>query len=167
MYQPGEMIVYGSSGVCEVKEICKRKTMSGEEGDYYQLSPVYSTEMIYTPIDTGVFMRPILTQVQAEGLLNQIPEISQEVYYNNNISMLRAHYEAFFQTHQCEDLLKLIKSIHLKNEEALRNKKKLGRVEQHYLKLAQELLCGELSVALDLPRETVTENLQNAVEQAS
>ena len=54
MYQAGDYIVYGTSGVCRVDEI-KPSPFEGEEGrQYYTLTPVTGTETIYIPVDSPV-----------------------------------------------------------------------------------------------------------------
>lgn len=165
MYQPGEMIVYGNSGVCRVAQVCRRAVAGCGEKLYYRLQPLYSTEVIYTPVDTCVFMRPAMTRTQAQGLIESIPALPQDAYHNANLAMLKAHYEGFFHDHSCESLLRLIRSIHAKDEEAQRSKKKLGRVEQHYCKMAEELLNGEMAVALGIPRESVPDYIRGSVER--
>jgi CarD family transcriptional regulator len=165
MYQPGEMIVYGQCGVCRVVQISKRPSPTGEDKLYYQLEPVYSTEVIYTPVDTPVFMRPALTREQACALIEQIPSIPNQPYHNQNIGMLRAHYEELFRAHSCETLLELLRSIYVKNAEARRANKKPGRVEQNYRKLAEEMLHGELAVALGIAREEVPAYIQSCLEK--
>ena len=56
MYQAGDYIVYGTSGVCRVDEI-KPSPFEGEEGrQYYTLTPVTGTETIYIPVDSPVLL---------------------------------------------------------------------------------------------------------------
>ena len=55
--------MYGISGVCRVAKIGKPQFASGDHKKlYYTLVPEYGTETIYAPVDTTVFMRPILTE---------------------------------------------------------------------------------------------------------
>lgn len=46
-------------------------------------------------------------------------------------------------------------SIYAKKQDAVRQQKKFGVTDEKYLKRAEELLFGELAVALELPREEV------------
>ena len=50
MYQVGDLVIYGSSGVCRVSAVGKPGVSYVDEGkDYYTLSPLYGTEVIYAP----------------------------------------------------------------------------------------------------------------------
>ena len=69
MFQPGDFVVYGSSGVCRVIQV---GALEGKSADptrqYYTLQPVFESERIYTPVDSGVFMRPAMTKEQGPGV---------------------------------------------------------------------------------------------------
>ena len=68
MFQKGEYVIYGNNGICCIKEIgIPVGTPMGRSGkEYYMLAPVFGSGTIYAPLDTKVFMRPILTKAQAE-----------------------------------------------------------------------------------------------------
>ena len=71
MFQPGDIIVYGNTGVCKVVEL-SRPNLPGvdQKKDYYLLFPLFQDEKIYSPVDnTKVFMRPVISRKQAEELL--------------------------------------------------------------------------------------------------
>ena len=73
MYHTGEFIVYGTSGVCEVTAVGQPAFARDEGRLYYTLTPVYGTETIYIPVDSPVFMRPVISREQAEALIESIP----------------------------------------------------------------------------------------------
>ena len=60
MYQAGEFIVYGTSGVCKVEAVGKSPFEGEEDKLYYTLTPVAGTETIYLPVDSPD--RPALSQ---------------------------------------------------------------------------------------------------------
>ena len=63
MYKKGEYVIYGNNGICRIENIGipKGTPMAASGKDYYTLSPVFGSGNIYAPVDTKVFMRPILT----------------------------------------------------------------------------------------------------------
>ena len=74
MYQIGELIVYGGTGVCRVEGIETQKQKgTAETRDYYLLKPLYQDGTIRIPVDTKVFMRPVISRGEAEGLIDAIP----------------------------------------------------------------------------------------------
>ena len=167
MFQPGDLIVYGNNGVCRVIKVGKPEvTVANGKRLYYTLQPLYSTEIIYTPVDSGVFMRPVISRDEAEKLISQIPQIRENVYTNRNLTMLSAHYEAAFQSHSCADLIQLIKSVYAKNASAEQHGKKPGQIDQRYMRRAENLLHGELAVSLGISRDDVSGYIAKAVTAA-
>ncbi|MBQ3567528.1 MAG: hypothetical protein IJA25_01185, partial [Anaerotignum sp.] len=67
-------------------------------------------------------------------------------------------------TYQCEDLVKLIKTVYQKEKNMLEKGKKLAKTEQEYGKLAKELLHREFSMALEIPYDEVEAYIAKKVE---
>ena len=74
MYNVGDLVFYGSTGVCRIVEIKKPNAVKEkEERLYYTLKPLYQECMISTPVDNDkVFMRPIITKEEAERIIDTI-----------------------------------------------------------------------------------------------
>ena len=64
-------------------------------------------------------------------------------------------------SHDCEDLVRLIKTVYFKSKKQAEKGKKPSQTDQHYMKRAEELLNGELAVALDIKYEDVPEYIEN------
>ena len=64
--------------------------------------------------------------------------------------MLAEHYRSLMRTHDCDDLVQLIKTIYGKNRERTAQGKKPARTEAEYMKRAEELLHGVLGNELSL-----------------
>ncbi|MDD6159789.1 MAG: CarD family transcriptional regulator [Oscillospiraceae bacterium] len=155
MYSAGDKVIYAGSGVCEVVEVCTPNFSRSERGrQYYRLRPFYSTETIYIPVDTSLFMRPIITAEEAKALIARIPELECAPCTGASITSLRQQYEQFFLRYDCLDYIRLLKGV----EEKCRSGKKLGQTDLRYRKRAEEMLCGELAAALGLsPGEAAEE----------
>lgn len=164
MYQVGDLIIYEQTGVCRIDEIGAPAVPYLDKGKtYYTMAPMYSTETIYVPVDTKAFMRPIMARAEAEELIRRIPAIGEETIEIKNLQMLSIHYQASFQTHDCNDLVRLIKTVYLKNENAQKSGKKPGKIDERYLKRAEDLLYGELAAALGIPRECVPDYIKRTL----
>lgn len=74
MFQPGSLIVYGSTGVCRVEDVGPKKIMKDILKTCYTLTPLYSRETITVPVDSPVIMREVISREQAEQLIDRIPE---------------------------------------------------------------------------------------------
>ncbi len=161
MYEVGDKIIYGSSGVCVVTELCTPNFSREERGrKYYKLRPVYGTETIYAPVDTQTYMRPVITRAEADALIARIPEIAEQVCSSHSITALRQQYDEFFRGHDCEAYVGLIKGIYSKG----RTGKKLGQTDQRYMKRAEDVLYGELAVALELTPAEIPAYIKAAIE---
>ena len=165
MFQPGEKIVYGTTGVCTVQEVTPRDDLPGTAPGtlYYALEPLSGSGIIYLPVDAPVFMRPVITRQEAEALVARIPEMAAEAYHQRNLQMLRNHYQEVLQSHDCEKLLEMTMSIHVKEKQAIKAGRKLGQIDARFQKRAEELLWGELAVALEIPVEEVPRYIQGKV----
>ena len=78
MYEVGDLIVYGRTGICEVTEITTLK-MDGVPKDklYYILRPVREKRgKVFTPVDNEkIVMRKVISKEEAEELIREIPQI--------------------------------------------------------------------------------------------
>ena len=127
MFQEGDLVVYGSSGVCRVVQIGALESQAADPNrQYYTLQPLFESERIYTPVDSGVFMRPAMTKEEAQNLIRQIPEIDGDVCTERNPANLRIHYEASLQSHECRELIRMIKGIRRKTRETEKKGRKMG-----------------------------------------
>lgn len=148
-YPVGALIVYGGSGVCRVIGV---GVPEGQSKTYYTLAPLYGTEVIYAPVDTRVFLRPVLTKEEADDLIRSMPSIRAERVETGNLQLRSRQYQASFQSHDAADLVKLIKTIHWRDAAARESGKRPGKLEEKYRKRAEELLYGRAVGSIgDLP----------------
>ncbi len=168
MYKPGEKIIYGSTGVCVVKEITAQKASAeDEEKLYYTLEPVYQSGVIYIPVNSKVFMRPIISEDEANALIDSIPDMPVSVHQSSVLRELEEYYSSFFQSHDCALLMELTRSIYAKKDLMARQNRKFGAVDEKYLKRAEDLLYGELAAALNIERVQVPDYITKRLQGAS
>ena len=162
LYQIGEVILYGSTGVCRVTDIVSKKFSRTEpEKLYYILAPLYQTGTITTPAENGkIFTRPVISRDEAISLIDTIPTIKAEAYHNQNLQQLENHYKEELESHDCGDLLRLTMSTYQKKREREQAKLKFGAVDRRYMERAEDLLFGELAVALGIERDSVPAFIQ-------
>ena len=143
MFQPGELLVYGTTGVCRVEGV------------------------IYAPVDSQkVPIRPVISRQEAENLIDLIPSIQAETCHAPTLQALAQHYQSAVCSHDCRELLELMMSIYAKQRQAEAQKRRLGMVDERYMKQAERLLYGELSAALGIPFEEVQPYIARRVEEA-
>ena len=166
LYQTGELILYGGTGVCRVTDIVARKFSRTEpEKLYYVLTPLYQTGTITTPVDNGkVFTRPVISRDEALSLIDSIPGVEAEAYHNQNLQQLENHYKHELESHDCRDLLRLTMSTYRKKQEREQAKLKFGAVDRRYMERAENLLFGELAVALDIEKDSVQSFIEDRLQ---
>ena len=168
MFQPGELVVYGTTGVCRVEEITTPDMRGADrKKSYYLLKPLQQDGVIYTPVDNEkVSIRPVISAKEAEELIDLIPGIQAEACHAPTLQALAQHYRAAVQSHDCKELIELMMSIYAKRRQAEAQKRRLGMVDERYMKQAEHLLHGEFAAALGIPYEEVPAYIARRVEGA-
>ena len=166
MFQIGDLVVYGGEGVCRVLDI-GIPDIPGLEFDspYYTLKPLYRDGKTFTPVNTNVFMRAVISKEEAQDLIRQIPEIDPDPFVESNLRLLSEHYEETIQAYDCAGLIRLIQAVYSKGVTAVENRKKLGQIDERYRRRAEDLLHGELAVALDIPKDNVKDYIEESVQE--
>lgn len=165
MYQVDELVFYGSTGVCRIEGIAMQTMPGLPEQLCYTMNPVHQQCIIHTPVNSDkVFMHSVISREEVEELIKLIPTIQAEPYHSKATGELAEHYAASIQTHNCESLIELTMWTYAKKQELEGRKRKFGVVDVRFMKQAEELLFGELPVALDLPKEEVPAYIASRVE---
>lgn len=161
MYAVGEKIIYGENGVCLVERIAPLE-MSGASVDklYYHLRPLVGSGTYFTPVDSGAYMRPVISRQQAEELIAAIPGIEPAICNDNRFNHVDAFYKELFKLHTCEALVAIVKGLHYRMTE---RKTKSSRAEAT-MKRAKDMLHGELSVALEIDIKEVEAYIMGKLE---
>lgn len=169
MFQPGDLVVYGATGVCRVCSIGRPDLAGADRSkEYYCLEPLHQAGVIYAPVgNPKVSIRPVITREEANALIDRIPGMQPAVYRGATIQALTQQYQAAVHSHDCEKLVGLVMSIYNKQQQAAVQNRRLGMVDERYMKQAEQILHGELSAALDIPLEQVPAYIAQRVEAAS
>ena len=165
MFQVGDYVICSNKGVCEVENITVLNISGADkEKEYYILKPLYSAgSTVYVPVDSQKdhTMRKVLERTEAERLIGTIPEIPLLVITNDK--MTEQMYKDCMKSNDCQELVKLIKTIHQRKQKRIQAGRKITAVDAKYSHLAEENLYGELAVALDLTREEVSGYITAAI----
>lgn len=156
MFKKGDCVICGGKGVCSIEDITTLN-MPGvdKEREYFILKPLYiAASTVYVPVDTAEeSLRDILTREKAEKLIHGIPQIPFITITNEK--MLEQEYRVCMKANQCEEWIKIIKTIYMRKQKRIEAGRKVTAVDAKYVKLAEDNLYGELAVALEMPRESV------------
>ncbi len=157
MFSVGDKIIYNESGVCTVETIAPLDLSDGRL--YYHLQPLVGSGKYFSPVDSGAFMRPVISQEEAEALIAAIPDIEPAVCNDTRFNHVDAFYKELFRKHTPEALVSIIKGLRIR---AMGKKAKSTRAEAT-MKRAKEALYGELSVALSIAYPETEEYVRNQI----
>ena len=167
MYQPGELVVYGATGVCRVEELTHLPG-GDRKKQYYLLKPLWQDGVIYAPVDSEkVPMRPVISREEAEALIDQIPGIQAAVCRGPTVQAMAQQYQSAVRDGGHQALIEMMKAIHHKRGMAESKNRRLGMVDERYMKQAERMLYGELAAALELPYDHVEGYIAVRLEGAS
>lgn len=168
MFQVGDLVLYGTTGVCRVTEIAQKDlTGKGNAQLYYHLSPLYQSCMISAPVNSEkIFIRPIISREEAEVLIDQMPSLRAKEYATGATRELTERYEAAINTHDCRTLVQLISSISVKKQALEQQKRKFSALDERYMRRAEDLLHGELAAALGIEKKEVPDYIERRVNAA-
>ena len=157
MFQIGELVMYGSTGVCRVEGISGLDQPGGDRGKrYYLLKPLWQDGMIYAPVDSEkVPMRPVMGRAEAEALIYRMPEIPAAACRGGTPQALTQQYQSAVRDGGHQALIEMMKAIRHKRGMAESKNRRLGLVDERYMKQAERLLYGELATALEIPYDHV------------
>jgi len=166
VYKIGDLIVYGSEGVCRVDQVGHLDNPRFDKSiEYYTLLPLYRDGKVYTPVDTTVSIRPVISKDEAEEMISGITDVTPEIFETRNLREPEEHYKTRISTHRCADLIYLIRSIRLKRHKLTGLGKKLGVIDERYMKRAEDMLHGEFAVALSIPKDSVAEYIAGKLDE--
>ena len=161
MYAVGEKIIYGEQGACEVSEV-GHVAMQGIAKDrlFYTLRPVSGGGTIYAPVDSPVYMSPVMPPEEAKAFLDAIPTIDATYCTETKVTRADAYYKSIFSSHSREALVGMLKG--LKGCSTDRRHTLNLRLER-ISKRARELLESELSAALGISAAEAQQKLSEAL----
>lgn len=166
MFQIGELMVYGATGVCRVEGYTS-PDRPGEDRRYYLLKPLWQDGVIYAPVDSEkVPMRPVMSRTEAEALIDRMPDIPAASCRGNTAQALAREYQSAVKAGEHQALVEMMKAIHRKRGAAEAKNRRLGMVDERYMKQAERLLYGELATALEIPYDGVEDYIAARLEGA-
>lgn len=161
MYKIDDYVMYRHD-VCKIKDIRENK-LTGKT--YYVMTPLDDESLIIDiPTEDKMgFLRDIISKDDAEKLINSIPSI--EPLNSIKDKDLVCLYKELINTGTHENLIKIIKTTYLRNEDRLNNNRKVSEKDSTYFKLAEKYLYNELSISLCMKADEVKNYIIKVVNE--
>lgn len=168
MFEQGEYIVYGSTGVCKVEKVTTMD-MDGIPGDklYYILRPYHKEDReIFTPVDNKkTKMRKLLSPEEIKSYLEGFKElddfkISKEKFREDN-------YKQCVRGCDFKEILTLVKSLLKRKRARFMDGKNFPSTDERYLKTAENILFSEISYVLKLSKSEIEEIFRTNMKETA
>ena len=145
MYQISDHIMYGYEGVCRV-EFVGHPNVPGlnREREYYLLESVRRGTQVYTPVDTKMTMRPVLSEAELNDALSRFPSLSITDELPSDTKSSAEYYRSTLQKLNFLQTLLLYKALFHRQKRQMAIRKTLSTTDQRFMKQAEELLCSEI-----------------------
>lgn len=156
MFQIGDLLFYGTNGVCRVSEICSSPFDSTDTRSFYKLTPIseHSTLVIFTPIDNDrVVMRPLISKEEAEALIARLGEIEKVAVAVEKYR--KDAYREAIREGAPEGFVKILKTVRARREVFRKTRRRVPDLDNDFEFTAKNCLYGELCTVLGIPREEI------------
>ena len=146
MYKTNDYVIY-KRYVCKIKAI---KNNDINVQSYYVLMPIDDeTLTIEVPVDNKMgYLRKVMSKKEAETLINNITNIKP--IENIDDKYIEKAYKDLLYNGTQEDLIKIIKTTYLRNENRIKNNKKISDKDNDYFNKAEKYLYNELSIVYNM-----------------
>ena len=166
MFEKGEMVYYGTAGVCKVGDICKSPFDKNDERMYYMLEPgdFSGGTIIYAPAEGGkVILRPLITEEEARALIASLPELEPITVANEKHR--REEYRNALREGTPLSIARIIKTVYERRKNAIKTQKRLSDTDTEFDKMARRALLGELSASLGITGAEAEARFDKALDE--
>ena len=165
MLAVGQTVVYGTQGVCTVREISMLK-LGKTKGEYYVLSPVDDPgSTVYVPTANEKLMsklHPVLTGEEADALITEAMREPLEWIVSD--AERKTVCDDIVKNGDRKQLMQLVGMLYRRREALKDQKKHFHNVDAQYLKTAERMLHGELAYALGIAADDVVDYIRSFSE---
>ena len=112
MYQIDDRVVYANYGVCIVAETNVRKTMAGEEHEYYVLNATRDRGgKVYVPMDREELLRPVMSREDVLRLIDAFGDLPVDDFKDSNSRTVEDHFRKLLRDNSCANALLVAKTM--------------------------------------------------------
>lgn len=174
MVAVGDAVVYRHH-VCTVAAL---REAYFEGKNYWELHALFQKSLkLFVSVDEAQppTLRPIMSRKEALDLIDSIhnADTIDENTLQSSASTptlrerrMKEEYDRRLKTFSPEDLIPIMKSVRMRTAQREDTGRHITATDKKYFDLAENLLCDELSLSLDIPRDQVKDFLVERIEQA-
>lgn len=156
MFCKNDTILYGAQGVCRIEAIVE-ESFGSSPVKYYVLKPVYNeNSTIYVPVENAELtskMRRILSPEEIFVLIQSMPY--EDSIWIENENERKEKYKGIIAQGDRVELVKMIKTLYLHQQERKAIGKKLHISDERFFKEAEKMLYDEFALVLNIEQDEV------------
>ena len=157
-FSVGDTVVYGTQGVCRIKEISVLK-FGRVKAEYYTLTPVSNERSaVYIPTSNQKLvakMRELISREEMDSLIDSADE--NQIEWISDDNGRKSYCDEVVKNGSHRELMQLIGMLYSRREALKNEKKHFHNVDAQYLKAAERLLHDEFAYILGISVSEVPE----------
>lgn len=156
MLNIGECVIYGSHGLCQVREVLVPSFLErGKEKQYYMMiSAVDAGSVLYVPVEGAEDkVREVIGADYAEDLIDDIEEV-EEIELPEGKKAEPAILE-IVKRNVVDEMMGLVKSLRKIKATREAEGKRFATLNERYLNMAEKLLYTELAYSLETDKDNI------------
>ncbi len=153
-FKVGDFLMHERSGVCQVEGIIEKALGGkGTEKLYYSLKPVFDkSSVVFTPVDSTVRMRDVMTVEETDELLDRVPDLP--VIKEKNPRAAQEIFREKIASFNLDELASVVKTIYLRKQLRMAAGKKAMSSDEKIMANAGKRLFEEMAFARNEDVET-------------
>lgn len=156
MFKINDTVSYGTEGICKITEVTE-KNFGGKLTEYYVLKPVYNdAATIFVPKQNKTLtqkMRRMLSPEEIYQMIHMLPK--ESLIWIEDEHERKNKYKEILARGDRKELVKLLKTLYLHQQEQQEKGKKLHMADERFFKEAEKLIYDEFALVLHIKREEV------------
>lgn len=151
MLNLGEMVMYGTTGVCIVEKIEERK-IGKEVKSYYVLKPVaQASATVFLPADNETLLlkaREVLTADEVKTIIGEV--LNEPDIWVESDGERKLRFSEIISSGDRKEFLLLLRTLYNRQKFLSDKGKRLHLSDERFLKESQRLVFDEFSIALSI-----------------
>lgn len=167
MFNIGDTITYGASGVYKINDITDIKFGKDMQKYYILRSVSNDNSTVYVPFDNKSLtskMRCVLSAEKIHELIRSMPERSGD--WVENEAERKEVYREILASGDRGRLISMIKALYLHEKQQKAKNRRLHVLDERFFRDAEKLLYDEFALVLGIKREEVLPFIAKVIEES-
>lgn len=166
-FTPGQSVIYGANGVCEIDGIREMQLPYDDEAQrYYVLKPANKPgSTIYVPLSNQTLVdriHPLLDKAALDEVLQRVK--GREMLWEEDRTARHQAFNELMARRNQEEMLLMIRCIYSRRRALAAAGKRLPTVDDEILHNCEKLMSQEFSLYLQIPADDVGKYISSVLD---